>query len=291
VWEDHHYVKRTETAAALCLRAGLDLECGDNFYIEPLKEAYRLGMVNDEDIDRAARRVLTARMKLGFFDTGENNPYTKLSPAIVGSEPHRQLALEAAREAIVLLKNKNGMLPINKKKAKKIAVVGINAASCEFGDYSGVPVTKPVSILQGIREAAGNDAEILYAPWKSANDNSDIIAPEYFPDGLKAEYYSNDNLEGKPATRKEEWISFEPSNQAPDPFIPAPKVSIRWTGTLQAPVSGEYVLNIKSDESALLRIDGKTVIDAWQGHDARIDSARIRLEAGKRYQIAREYRN
>jgi len=291
VWEDHHYVKRTETAAALCLRAGLDLECGDNFYIEPLKEAYRLGMVNDEDIDRAARRVLTARMKLGFFDTGENNPYTKLSPAIVGSEPHRQLALEAAREAIVLLKNKNGMLPINKKKAKKIAVVGINAASCEFGDYSGVPVTKPVSILQGIREAAGNDAEILYAPWKSANDNSDIIAPEYFPDGLKAEYYSNDNLEGKPATRKEEWINFEPSNQAPDPFIPAPKVSIRWTGTLQAPVSGEYVLSLKSDESALLRIDGKTVIDAWQGHDARIDSARIRLEAGKRYQIAMEYRN
>ena len=109
--EDHHYVARKETAAALCLLSGLDLECGDNYYIEPLKKAYKLGMVKDEDIDRAARRILTARMRLGIFDSGKDNPYTKISPDVIGSEEHQALALEMAKEAIVLLKNEKNMLP------------------------------------------------------------------------------------------------------------------------------------------------------------------------------------
>ena len=171
VWEDHHFTKRTETAAALCLKAGLDLECGDNFYIEPLHEAYKMGMVDDSDIDRAARRILTARMKLGFFDTSGNNPYDKISPSVIGSEKHRQLALEAAREAIVLLKNANRTLPLNKSKLKSIAVVGLNAATCEFGDYSGQPMTEPVSILQGIKDYVGDKVNVRYAPWESAGDS------------------------------------------------------------------------------------------------------------------------
>ncbi len=171
VWEDHHFTKRTETAAALCLKAGLDLECGDNFYIEPLHEAYKMGMVDDSDIDRAARRILTARMKLGFFDTSGNNPYDKISPSVIGSEKHRQLALEAAREAIVLLKNANRTLPLNKSKLKSIAVVGLNAATCEFGDYSGQPMTEPMSILQGIKDYVGDKVNVRYAPWESAGDS------------------------------------------------------------------------------------------------------------------------
>ena len=171
VWEDHHFTKRTETAAALCLKAGLDLECGDNFYIEPLHEAYKMGMVDDSDIDRAARRILTARMKLGFFDTSGNNPYDKISPSVICSEKHRQLALEAAREAIVLLKNANRTLPLNKSKLKSIAVVGLNAATCEFGDYSGQPMTEPVSILQGIKDYVGDKVNVRYAPWESAGDS------------------------------------------------------------------------------------------------------------------------
>ena len=171
VWEDHHFTKRTETAAALCLKAGLDLECGDNFYIEPLHEAYKMGMVDDSDIDSAARRILTARMKLGFFDTSGNNPYDKISPSVIGPEKHRHLALEAAREAIVLLKNANRTLPLNKSKLKSIAVVGLNAATCEFGDYSGQPMTEPVSILQGIKDYVGDKVNVRYAPWESAGDS------------------------------------------------------------------------------------------------------------------------
>ena len=163
--QDHHYVKLPETAAAVSLLAGLDLECGDNVFIEPLRKAHRLGMVKDEDIDRAAGRILTARMRLGLFDDPEKNPYNKLAPETVGSEEHRQLALQAAREAIVLLKNDKGTLPL--RKVRSIAVVGLNATSCEFGDYSGEPVTEPVSVLEGIKAAAGKGVKVMHAAWDS----------------------------------------------------------------------------------------------------------------------------
>ena len=287
----HKFVKNRETAAALCLRAGLDLECGDSYYIKPLKNAYEAYMVTDEDIDRAAGRILTARMRLGLFDSGENNPYTKISPDVIGSEKHRALALQMARESIVLLKNGNGLLPLKKGKVKSIAVVGINAGSCEFGDYSGMPVHDPVSILEGIRTAAGKDIKVNYAPWKSAVDGMEIIAPEYFPGGLKAEYYAGEGLQGKPVTRTEEWINFEPQNQAPDPFLPEMPISVRWSGNLCPNVSGEYEISFTSDDGCRLWIDDQLVIDAWRGHTVRADSFKATLEAGRNYKIVAEYWN
>ena len=290
--EDHHYVAKKETAAALCLLSGLDLECGDNYYIEPLKKAYKLGMVKDEDIDRAARRILTARMRLGIFDSGKDNPYTKISPDVIGSEEHQALALEMAKEAIVLLKNEKNMLPLKKGKVRSVAVVGINAASCEFGDYSGTPASTPVSILDGIKTAAAKEKiKVNYAPWKTAADGMELIAPEFFPGGLKAEYYSGTSLQGQAKTRTDEWINFEPNNQAPDPFLPASPLSIRWTGTLRPNVSGEYELSFTSDDGCRLWVDDKLVIDAWGGHQVRSDNVKINLEAGKEYSIKAEYWN
>ena len=287
----HKFVKNRETAAALCLRAGLDLECGDSYYIKPLKNAYEAYMVTDEDIDRAAGRILTARMRLGLFDSGENNPYTKISPDVIVSEKHRALALQMARESIVLLKNGNSLLPLKKGKVKSIAVVGINAGSCEFGDYSGMPVHDPVSILEGIRTAAGKDIKVNYAPWKSAVDGMEIIAPEYFPGGLKAEYYAGEGLQGKPVIRTEEWINFEPQNQAPDPFLPEMPISVRWSGNLCPNVSGEYEISFTSDDGCRLWIDDQLVIDAWRGHTVRADSFKATLEAGRNYKIVAEYWN
>ncbi len=289
--EDHHYVATRETAAALCLLSGLDLECGDNYYIEPLKKAYKLGMVKDEDIDRAARRILTARMRLGLFDSGKANPYTKISPEVIGSEKHQALALEMARESIVLLKNDKNMLPFRRGKVRSIAVVGVNAASCEFGDYSGVPASEPVSILEGIKAAAGKDIIVKHAPWVSAADATETISPEFFPGGLKAEYYSGTELKGTPKTRVDEWVNFEPSNQAPDPFLPESPLSIRWTGVLRPSVSGEYTLSMTSDDGCRLYLDGELIIDAWAGHSVRTDMATVNLVSGRDYEVKVEYYN
>ena len=257
----HKYVKTKEAAAALSIKAGLDLECGDDVYDQPLLSAYRQYMVTDADIDSAAYRVLRARMELGLFDSGEQNPYTKISPAVIGSAEHQEVALNAARECIVLLKNQKKMLPLNAKKVKSIAVVGINAGSSEFGDYSGLPVIAPISVLQGIKDRVGDDVKVVYAPWKSAVDGMELIQGASFPEGLKAEYFDNTKLQGTPKVRKEEWINFEPANQAPDPFLPKSPLSVRWTGKLRPTVTGQYTLSFTSDDGCRLSIDGKMLIE------------------------------
>lgn len=285
----HKYVKTKEAAATLSLKAGLDLECGDDVYDEPLLSAYRQYMVTDADIDSAAYRVLRARMQLGLFDSGEKNPYTKISPDVIGSAEHQEVALNAARECIVLLKNQKKMLPLNVKKVKSIAVVGINAGNCEFGDYSGSPVIAPVSVLQGIKDRVGDGVKVVYAPWKSAVDGMELIQGTNFPEGLKAEYFDNTKLQGTPKVRKEEWINFEPANQAPDPFLPKSPLSVRWTGKLRPTVTGQYTFSFTSDDGCRLSVDGKMLIDAWRGHAVRTDTATIYLEAGKDYQLKAEY--
>ena len=174
----HKYVKTKEAAATLSIKAGLDLECGDDVYDGPLLNAYKQYMVSDADIDSAAYHVLTARMKLGLFDSGERNPYTKISPSVIGSKEHQQIALDAARQCVVLLKNQKNRLPLNADKLKSIAVVGINAGKCEFGDYSGAPVVEPVSILQGIKKQGRRSGESRLCSWKSAADGLELIQGE-----------------------------------------------------------------------------------------------------------------
>ena len=142
-------------------------------------------------------------MKLGLFDGVERNPYTNISPSVIGSKEHQQVALDVARQCIVLLKNQKNMLPLNTNKLKSIAVVGINAGKCEFGDYSGAPVVEPVSILQGIKNRVGDKVKVLYAPWKSAADGLELIQGENFPEGLKAEYFEDIHLKGTPKVRQE----------------------------------------------------------------------------------------
>lgn len=285
----HHYVKTKEAAATLSIKAGLDLECGDDVYIEPLLNAYKQRMVTEADIDSAAYRVLRVRMLLGLFDKPDKNPYTKISPSVIGSKKHKELALEAAHQSIVLLKNEKNTLPINTKKIKSIAVVGINAATPEFGDYSGYPVNAPVSVLQGIKDKVGDKVKIVYAPWVSAEEGFELITKSYFPEGLKAEYFDNMNLKGQPVVRTDDWINFEPANQAPDPFLPKSPLSIRWTGKLKPTVSGTYTFGFTSDDGCRLFIDGEKLIDSWYGRGVTVDSVRINLEAEKTYQLQAEY--
>ena len=246
-------------------------------------------MVTDADIDTAATRVLRARMRLGIFDSGKDNPYARIPASVIGSAEHQRIALEAARQSIVLLKNSGSTLPLDSKRIKTIGVVGINADKAEFGDYSGMPVVAPVSVLQGIRDRAGKDVRVLHAPWKSAKDGLEIIDERSFPEGVKAEYFSNMNLEGTPRVRHEKWVNYEPANQAPDPFLPGNPVSVRWTGKLRPPVSGEYVMTFTSDDGARLYIDDKLLVDSWGGHAVRTDSASVYLEAGRDYNLRAEY--
>lgn len=289
----HQYVKTKELAAMVSIKAGLDLECGDDIYMQPLSNAYKMGMVSTADIDSAAYHVLRARMQLGLFDDPQHNPYNFISPSVIGSFKHKALAEEAARQSIVLLKNKNNILPININKIKSIAVVGIDAANNEFGDYSGEPLGKPISILEGIKKKLGNKVKINYAPWKAVNglEGYQLISKDFLPGGLQAAYFSNLNLQGEPKNRIDETINFEPTNQAPDAFPPTTPVSIRWKGKLHPPVSGKYTLGFLAKDGSRLLLDGKMLIDSWKRKSLLADFVDVELEAGREYNIQAEYFN
>lgn len=285
----HKYVKNLEAAATLALKAGLDLECGDRVYTAPLLKAYNEYMVSEAEIDSAAYHILRGRMLLGLFDDPSQNPYNKIEPSVIGCKEHQELALETARQSMVLLKNQKNFLPLNRKKIRSIAVVGISAAHCEFGDYSGNPKNTPVSVLDGIKKYAENaNIKVVHAPWVFSGTDFDPISKGFFPNGLKAEYFDNSDLQGTPSVRMEEELLYDPVHR-PDRFQPEAPMSIRWTGTLKPVVSGDYTLGLKTDDGCRLFLDGKKLIDSWTERSAQMDQVVVKLEAGKTYDLRVEY--
>ncbi|MDR2149263.1 MAG: glycoside hydrolase family 3 C-terminal domain-containing protein [Spirochaetaceae bacterium] len=148
-FHEHHKITATpEESAALALNAGCDLNCG---CIYPyLTVAHKKGLVSEEAIDTAVRRLLRTRFKLGMFDPPEADPYSQIGTEVIDSEQHRSLALEAARKSIVLLKNDNNLLPLS-PSVKKILAIGPSVANSQvlLGNYHGI-TDHLVTILEGL---------------------------------------------------------------------------------------------------------------------------------------------
>ena len=156
----HHVVATGKEAAKLALESGVDIELP---YIEvnnTLLDQVKQGSVSETYVDRAVARILRSKFITGLFD----DPYVDPEKAekITNSAAHQQLALDAARKAIILLKNDGNLLPLDRANYKRIAVIGPNAKDVHLGGYSGMP-GRGVSILDGIKAKVGSDAEVLYA--------------------------------------------------------------------------------------------------------------------------------
>lgn len=293
--KSHHYVESKKEAAKAAIEAGLDLECGNDIYAKHLYPAYQDGLVSEESINQAVRRVLEARFKLGIFDPLEDNPYAKISPDVIASQKHQDLALEASRQSIVLLKNQDNLLPLDANKIRSVAVLGFNANQVVFGDYSGLPHITPVSPLQGIENKVGHQIEVKHVRWKTAARNLHLIESEYLRNdqnnekGLFAEYYEDKFLEGVPQTRIDEVVNFDPVNQAPDPYSDYLHKSIRWTGHLAPNISGSYKIGVNSDDGIRLWLNNELLVDQWLNRGATTDQVEVYLEAGKPYPIRLEY--
>jgi len=289
-----HAAETAEEAAKLALEAGLDVELPRaDIYGDPLVEAVRKGLISEETVDEAVRRVLRAKFLIGLFDKPFVDP--EEAERVCTCEEHARLALEAARKSIVLLKNEGNLLPLDCGEIRSIAVIGPLSDELKLGGYSGTP-PRAVTPLEGIRSKAGPDTEIYHARgcplWAGEHI---MLFPPYIvsPDGeegLKAEYFSNPDLAGEPVfTRRDKWIRFEWGFDPPDPRIPADGFSIRWTGKLRPPETGTYELTLFVDGGARLWVDGKLLIDVWEG--SRLPGrARVRLEKGREHEIKVEYR-
>jgi beta-glucosidase len=156
----HHYVKTSAEADALAIKAGLDLECGGGFH--NLSKSVAQGLVTEKEIDTALHRVLEIRFRLGLFDPADRVPFSNIPLTEVESSEHLALSQKIACESMVLLKNDH-ILPLDKTRLKRIAVIGANADSSGMmnGNYNGDP-TMPINILKGIRDAAGSEVQVDY---------------------------------------------------------------------------------------------------------------------------------
>lgn len=158
--EGHNVTNTPVESVAMAMNNGCDLNCGNLFYY--LKQAVEEGLVKEERIDEALVNLFTTRMKLGVFDKKGDNPFDKIPYTVVDSKEMQELNLEAASKCVVLLKNEDNLLPLNKNNIKTIGVIGPNANNRKalVGNYEGT-ASRYWTILEGIQEYLGDDVRVM----------------------------------------------------------------------------------------------------------------------------------
>ena len=275
---------------------GLDLEMPTAvvFSMENLIKAVQEGKVSVETINDKVSRILRVKYIAGLFD--QQIPQDTM---VLTGEAHKKLALEMAEESIVLLKNDRGLLPLDLKNLKKIALIGPNAAVARVGGGGSSHVNPYYSIspLEGIRKLVGSSAEVIFAQGDELRSSpippiagQFLHPPELKGRGLKAEFFNNMNLDGPPAlTRNDSTVYFNWEDDPPAPGIGKDNYSVRWSGSIIPPLTRTYTFYTASDDGVRLFIDGKNIIDNWTDHGTTVDSAKIDLVAGKPYTVKIEY--
>jgi beta-glucosidase len=301
VYRNHQFTTTPEQAAAASVKAGCDLNGGTTY--RALVGAVKQGLLTEKDLDKSLTRLFNARFRLGLFDSREKVPYANTAYSRNNSPEHDRIALDAARQSMVLLKNDNNTLPLKKDTIKTLAVIGPTADSLSalVGNYNGNP-SKPSTFVQGLRDALGTKGRVLYTPGcpivtEQIPLEETVPAASLFADsgmkipGLLADYYGNTNFAGNTMrTRYEGPIHFDWQNgNASDPLPYAEGISVRWSGYLVAPQTGDYQLGITGRDGFRLTLDGKTVVDEWMNGNRRTSGTAIRLEAGKPVSIVVEY--
>jgi beta-glucosidase len=295
----HRLTTDSAEAAAMGLRGGTDLNCGRAY--AALGDAVRRGLVSEQDVDSSLARLLRVRFRLGMFDPDDRVPYASIPISENDSPAHRALALEAARKSIVLLTN-GGVLPL-RRDLRTIAVIGPSADDEDIllGNYNGIP-REPVTPLAGIRrraEALG--ARVVYAQGSGWAPSTPVLrvvpasalradsAGQGAP-GLAAAYFATHDFSGAPAvTRVDTALDFTWWEAAPAPGVPADSFSVRWTGTLVAPVTGRYAIGLRGLGGAKLVLDDSTVVQWTDRHVVLTEWKDVDLVAGQPRRIRVEY--
>ncbi|WP_029013067.1 glycoside hydrolase family 3 C-terminal domain-containing protein [Niveispirillum irakense] len=277
----HHYRLDAAAASAVSLKGGTDLNCGNTYAALP--EAVKRGLVTEAEIDTVLARALEARRVLGTA-FGAPSKWSSITPDQVNTPAHRALALEAARKAIVLLKNDNNILPL--KPGTRIAVIGPNADDLGVleASYKGAALNG-VTPLDGLRRQFGPQ-NVRYAQGSVLVDTASVTMPEtaFQADGkpgLKAEYFNSSTVTGTPVlTRQDRRVDYNFARTSPLPQLDPKSFAVRWTGQFVPPGPGRYVLALdvplcwkdcKRHDEVRLWIDGK------QLHDGVLSKNRIEI--------------
>jgi len=298
IFNGHKYKATAAEADAVAVKAGTDLTCGNEY--RSLVDAVHNGLITEAEVNRSLERLFVARFKLGMFDPPERVPFSQIPYSVNDSAAHRQVALEAARKAIVLLKNENDVLPLN-SSVRKIAVVGPSADDpvALLGNYNGFS-SHHVTPLEGIEHQFAGKAEIRYALGATYTSQSSALIPsEALEPGLHAEYFDNPEFQGQPKLSRIEprpLIQGGIVDDAVTAAFPHGGFSVRWTGTLHPPVTGDYTIFPSGGfgrPSIRIFLDDKELVaenaPPAGGRGAPVQ-LHAHLEAGHAYPLRIEYR-
>ena len=296
IYNGHGFTRIPEEAAALAVKAGTDLTCGDEYTALP--DAVRDHLISEEDINRAVKRLYTAKFRLGMFDPPAMVPWTKLTLKDNDTEENRAVARQAARESIVLLKNERGALPL-KPGVKTIAVVGPTADSLDvlLGNYNGTP-SRYTTIMDGIRRRFSG-AKILNVAGSALTDTDAAPIPAgamksgaaaNSQNGARAEYFGNAKLSGPPSSeRVDAQVNFDWGGKSPAPGVDAQSYSVRWSGELTPTHDGDYRIGAQVLGGFRLYVNDELLLDRWNSRDYTEATEVISLASGRACKIVLEY--
>jgi beta-glucosidase len=298
----HKYTTTSPEGFAMAIKTGTDLDCVAPSHPAAddraaILQAVLGGFLTEADIDHALHRLFRARFQLGMFDPAASVPFSKIHPTENDMPAHRKLALKAAQESIVLLKNKNNFLPLKKHYAT-IAVIGPDADSLDalVGNYNGTP-SHPVTVLAGIRRRFPQSKIInvegtgLIGPATSPIPSTVLFADKsHTRHGLKGQYFSNTDLQGPQGlTRVDPTVNFAWGFTGVTPQL-VHNYSVRWTGELVPVESSDYVVGFTGQDGYRLWLDDQLIAEDWTRHrPATTGSKLIHLEKGHAYAIKIEY--
>ena len=289
-YESHKSSSSPVTASAKATLAGTDVECGYGYAYKSIPEAVRRGFITEAEVDKHVIRLLEGRFDLGEMDDPSLVEWSRIPYSVMSSKEHAKVALDMARQSIVLLKNKNNILPLQKGK-EKIAVIGPNAdnAPMMWGNYNGMP-NHTVTILDGIKAkqkklfyAAGCDLtydkvmDCLLASQCSFNGKK----------GLKGTFWNNREMEGKPVTTQYYTTPLAVTTAGMHNFAPGVQLegfSAKYETVFTPKEAGEYVVNVDGCGHFEMYINGERqfVHHIWRTTPNRVA---IQAEKGKSYQI------
>jgi beta-glucosidase len=299
IYMRHRVLPTAAAASALGVHTGTDLDCGRAY--TSLVDAVRQGLITEAAIDTAVTRLFLARFRLGMFDPPDSVRWARIPISVLDQPSHRALALQVARESMVLLKNARNLLPL-KRDVGTIAVIGPNADQWRMllGNYNGIP-SDPVTPLRGIREAVSPRTRVLSAlgsdlatgfPVLSAVPGK-ALSTARGTSGLEVAYFASRAMTGAPLfTATDSGLDANWGEGAPRGDMNVDDFGVRWTATLQPPHTGTYRLALVGTIKFQLYLDDSLLVQSvYPTHDGEFPDPRfaqsepLRLEAGRRYRV------
>lgn len=289
IYANHKTSSDAVHAAAKAAVAGTDVECGFGYAYKTIPEAVRRGLITEAEVDKHVLRLLEGRFDLGEMDDPKLVEWSKIPASVMDSKAHRQLALDMARQSLVLLQNKGGVLPL-KAGGEPIAVIGPNADDepMMWGNYNGTP-NRTVTILNGIK---ARQKRVTYLKGCDLTDTKTVnsLLPQCAIDGrkgLRGTFWNNTGMQGRPVATQFYTAPVAVTTAGMHNFAPGVNVedfSAKYETVYTPKTSGEVVVNVEGCGDFSLYVNGKEQVKhhTWRTTPTRTP---LQVKAGEEYRI------